>query len=89
VHNTKEGHYAIRHGKDVLIDAPNGYVSGRNKPWEEQFGYPKEAKTSAQLFDLEKDIAQKQDLSEEQPDKVKRLQALLGKIREEGYPRGK
>ncbi|MFT4638852.1 MAG: hypothetical protein ACI8T1_002175 [Verrucomicrobiales bacterium] len=55
---------------------------------EEQMGYPKETETSAQLFDLEKDIAQKQDLSEEQPDKVKSLQALLGKIRKVGYPRG-
>lgn len=86
VHNTRADHYAIRHGRYVLIDAAHGYISGRNKAWEQRFDYPPPAEGPVQLFDLVADPGQKHDLSSQQPDRVQALQQLLREIRSSGYP---
>lgn len=86
VHNTKADHYALRDGEHLLIDAPHGYLSGRDKDWEARFGYPAPKEEKVQLFDLSKDLAQKHNLATEQPERVKAMQALLSTIRTQGYP---
>lgn len=87
VHNTRKDHYAIRHHSLVLVDAPNGYVSGRNARWETRFDYPKSSEDSVQLFDLSIDPGQKNNLANEHPDRVAALQKLLRSIRRSGYSR--
>jgi arylsulfatase A-like enzyme len=85
VHNTYPNGYAIRHGKWTLIDAKTGYISGVDKEWEKRHGYKPDDKVPVELYDMEKDIGQKNNLAEEHPEIVKELQNLLKKIREQGH----
>jgi arylsulfatase A len=85
VHNTNLNSYAIRHGKWTLIDAKTGYVSGVDKEWEKRHGYKPDDKSPVELYDMEKDIGQKNNLAEVHPEIVKELQNLLKKIREQGH----
>ncbi len=85
VHNTNKEHYAIRHGDWVLIDAPSGYISGRNQGWEERHGYPPDDKSPVELYNLTTDLAQKHNVAAAHPERVAELKTLLTKIREQGH----
>ena len=85
VHNTNPNSYAMRHGDWILVDARSGYVSRRDKGWEKKHAYPEEERKEAKLFNFKNDPGQRKDLAAEHPEKVKELQALLKKIREQGY----
>ena len=85
IHNTSSGRYAIRDGDWVLVDTKSGYVSRRDKNWEKKHGYPEKENAEAKLFNLKEDIGQRNDLAARHPDKVKKMQALLKKIREQGH----
>ncbi len=85
VHNTFAGQYAIRHGQWLLINAKDGYGSGRNQQWEEKRGYPPDDEAPVELYNLADDIGQKTNLAAKYPAKVKELQALLKRIREQGF----
>ena len=85
IHNTRANQYAIREGDWLLIDAPNGYVSGRNKAWESKREYPADDGGPVELYNLESDPGQKKNLASQHPDKVKDMQELLKKIREQGH----
>ncbi|MBP83961.1 MAG: arylsulfatase [Verrucomicrobiales bacterium] len=85
IHNTFEGQYGIRHGDWVLIDAKDGYRSGRFKDWEEKHGYPEDNNQPAELFNLVEDIGQRNNLAAEHPERVTEMQNLLKQIREQGY----
>jgi arylsulfatase A len=85
IHNTKTDHYAIRHGDWLLVDAKNGYVSGRFPEWEARFGYTDDDDVAGQLFNLKTDLAQKQNLIDQHPEKAEELRALLQEIRTQGH----
>jgi len=85
IHNTNAKGYAIREGDWLLVDARTGYVSGRNKTWEEKRGYSDDDKAPAELYNLREDIGQKNNLAAKHPERVAALQALLKKIREQGH----
>lgn len=85
VHNTYDGQYGIRNGDWVLIDAKDGYRSGRNKAWEAERGYSKDDDQPFELYNLKDDLAQKNNVAAQHPEKVTQLQALLKKIREQGF----
>ncbi|QDT12552.1 sulfatase family protein [Planctomycetes bacterium K23_9] len=85
VHNTKQNSYAFRDGKWLLIDAPNGYVSARNKTWESKHSYPNDDDGPAELYDLSNDIGQRNNVASQHPEQVARMQGLLAKIRKQGY----
>ena len=85
IHNTNKNAYAIRDGDWVLVDAKSGYHSPRKKDWEKKHDYPSEERKTPKLFNLKEDIGQRNDLAPNMPDKVKELQSLLKKIREQGY----
>ncbi len=85
VHNTHAGVYGFRYQDWVLINGPNGYHSGRNGPWEEKRGYPKDDKESTELYNLKDDPGQKRNRSAEMPEKVTEMKALLKKIQEQGH----
>ena len=85
IHNTSNKQYGIRHGDWVLIDAKDGYVSGRFEAWEEKHGYPDDDDQPAELFNLVEDIGQRNNLAADHPERVAELQKLLKQIREQGH----
>ncbi|MEM0898007.1 MAG: arylsulfatase [Verrucomicrobiota bacterium] len=85
IHNTKVDNYAIRQGPWLLIDTANGYESGRNKEWENRRNYPADNDASFELFHLGNDPGQRNDVAADHPDRVESMQALLKKIREQGF----
>jgi arylsulfatase A len=86
VHNTKKDHYAVREGNWVLVNAKTGAVS-KVPPWfDKENNYPPNAGDVA-LYDLAKDLAQRDNLAAQHPEKVAQLQALLAKTRAAGEVR--
>ncbi|MEM1082839.1 MAG: arylsulfatase [Verrucomicrobiota bacterium] len=81
VHNTYKGGYALRHGEWVLIDAKSGAVRPTPKPWLAKHDTPPETGPLA-LYDLEKDLGQRQNLAETHPEKVAELKRRLKDILE-------
>ena len=85
VHNTKPDHYAIRSGDWLLVDAENGYLSGRKKGWEAKHGYPADDGAPAELYNLRADPGQRENLANDHPEKIAELQTLLNEIRARGH----
>ena len=85
VHNTRQNSFAIREGEWILVASKNGYMSGRNKQWEEKRNYPPDDDGDFELYHFAKDPGQKHNLASQHPDKVKQMQALLTRIRKQGY----
>ncbi len=85
VHNTTANRYAIRHGDWVLIDAKNGYLSGRNKAWEAKHGYPADDGSAAELYNLKSDPGQRKNLASDHPERISELRALLNQLRKQGH----
>ena len=85
IHNTKQGSYAIRDGKWLLVDAENGYVSGRNKAWESKHGYPSDDDGLVELYDLSRDLGQRQNVASKHAEQVAKMQGNLAKIRKQGF----
>ncbi len=86
VHNTNPKGYALRHGDWVLIDARTGAVSQVPKWFDEANGYTSHS-LPGELYHLKDDLAQRQNLYAENPEKVAELKALLGKIQAQGQVR--
>jgi arylsulfatase A len=86
VHNTNANHYAVRHDNWLFVAAKSGAVT-RVPPWfDTENGY-KPNDQAGELYDLSKDIAQKNNLYAAQPAKVKELEALLASVRAKGQVR--
>ncbi len=86
VHNTNANGYALRHGDWVLIAAKTGAVSKVPEWFDEAYGYTKNDQ-AGELYNLRNDLAQKQNLYAEEPDKVKELTEKLNQIREKSQVR--
>lgn len=85
IHNTRANSYAIRHGDWLLVDAKHGYMSGRNAKWETKHKYPADDDAPEELYHLGQDIGQRHNVAAKNPERVRELQALLKKIREQGH----
>ena len=83
VQNTFKDRYAIRKGDWVLIDSESGMHTAVPDWFNEQFGYT-ENKFPGELYNLKDDIAQKNNLYGEHPEKVVELKALLEKYKSDG-----
>lgn len=81
VHNTNPDSFAIRQGNWVLIDARTGGVSPVPDWFDTANGYETNTQPG-ELYNLKTDLAQKQNLYSEHPEKVAELQLLLAKVRE-------
>ena len=81
VHNTVKNQYAIRHQNWLLIATKNGYVSKVAKQWEQKRTYPADDEGKYELYDLTNDLAQKQNLATQYPEKVQMLVNSLKEIR--------
>ncbi len=82
VHNTNPDSYAIRQGNWVLIDAKTGGVSAVPDWFDTANGYETNTQPG-ELYNLTMDLAQKQNLYSEHPEKVAELKRLLAKVREQ------
>ena len=85
VHNTNKNGYAIRDGRWLLVDAPTGYVSKVSKEWEQRHGYRPDNDFAVELYDMEKDPGQRDNVAAAHPEILKQLQLLLAKIRDVGH----
>jgi arylsulfatase A-like enzyme len=86
VHHSARGKFAIRKGDWVLIDAPSGDDNrGNGEPdWlKKERGYTQHT-MPGELFHLRKDLAQRTNRYEENPELVTELKALLQKYKSEG-----
>ncbi len=76
IHNTNANGYAVRQGDWLLIAAKTGAVS-KAPPWfDKANGYVANTQPG-ELYNLRDDLAQKNNLYAEQPERVKALQAIL------------
>ncbi|MCM2373038.1 arylsulfatase [Rhodopirellula sp. ICT_H3.1] len=85
VHNTRQGEYAIRDGKWLLVDAKDGYVSARNKAWESKHEYSADDKQAVELYDLSADIGQRENVAAMHPERIDKMKAMLKRIQTSGY----
>lgn len=81
VHNTNANGYALRHGDWVLVAAKTGAVSKVPEWFDEANGYTKNVH-EGELYNLRNDLAQKNNLYAQEPDKVSELREKLKQIRE-------
>lgn len=86
VHNTNANGYALRHGDWVLIAAKTGAVSNV-PPWFDRANGYVENTHPGELYNLRDDLAQKNNLYAQQPDKVRALSELLKQVRAQGQVR--
>jgi arylsulfatase A-like enzyme len=86
VHNTFQDAYAIRHEHWVLIARPTG-AHTRVPEWVAQArGYSKN-QYAGELFDLSRDLGQKNNLYGAEPGRVAELSRLLAEVRRQGQVR--
>jgi arylsulfatase A len=92
VHHAASGKFAIRKADWVLLDSPTGDDNGgpqrRGEPqwFKDQRGYQSHDQPG-ELYNLAKDIAQRDNLYSQNPDKVRELKELLAKYQREGRSR--
>lgn len=82
VHHSSSGRFAIRKGDWVLIEGGSGDDNGRNGAPEyyAELGYPEEAKPSGELYNIRKDLSQRNSLYVENPQIVAELTQILDRI---------
>lgn len=88
VHNTFKGTFALRHGDWLYINNKTGNHTKPNlNNWEQANGYLQDNPYGVMLFNLKDDIAQRNNLAGEHPDKVKQMDAMLTRIQRDGRTR--
>ena len=85
IHNTNKNRYAIRHNNWLLVKGKNGYHSRGFEQWEEVHGYPADDQSPFELYDLNKDIGQKNNVANQFSDVVEELDRKLEAIKSQGY----
>jgi len=85
VHNTFRTSFAVRQGDWLLIKGKNAHHTKVDKSWYEKRNFSKEDQISGGvlLYNLKDDIAQKNNLAPNHPEKVKELTKLLKSIQDE------
>lgn len=89
IHNTFDKAWAIRDGDWLLVDAKSGAHSRNGiTQWEQRRGYEND-NLDVELYNLSDDIGQRNNLAVKHAGKVKAMQALMIKIRDDGRTRPK
>lgn len=84
VHNTFADTWGLRQGDWLYINQPDGEHSKMPNEHKAAHGFP-DFETPVVLFNLAKDPGQRTNLSEEYPDRVKAMAALLKTYQDQGY----
>ena len=86
VHNTNPGQYAIRHGDWLLVDGKTGTMGEPpEKAWLEKHDVPPDDGQPVELYDLRRDVGQRENVAAAHPDTVAELQSLLKSVRSRGH----
>ncbi len=83
VHHSCSGRFAIRKGHWVFIDAPTGDDNKEPKWLKEERGYTPDT-CPGELFDLNRDLAERTNEYAEHPEIVSELKGLLEKYKQAG-----
>jgi arylsulfatase A len=86
VHNTQANGYALRQDQWVLVATKTGGIS-RIPPWFDPENNYKPHDQPGELYDLSKDLAQRNNLYAQMPEKVVEMQETLKAIRARGQVR--
>lgn len=86
IHNTPADRYAIRDGDWLMIDNTSGAVSKVPDWFDETFNYPK-SQHPGELYNLSEDLAQRNNLWGEHPDRIIEMREKLNHIRKAGQVR--
>jgi len=86
VHNTNAGNYALRHEQWLLVAARTGGITKVPAWFDAANGYAAHAEPG-ELFDLSRDLAQRENLHAKRLEKVAELTALLAQARVHGQVR--
>jgi arylsulfatase A len=86
VHNTQPDGYALRQDQWVLVAAKTGAVT-RVPPWFDQENRYASHNQPGELYDLSQDLAQRNNLYAQEPQRVAEMQATLKAIRAKGQVR--
>ncbi len=78
------GKLAVREGKWKFIDGQGSFGYAHNRAREKK---PAPGAPKGQLYDMEKDIGERNNLYDRRPEIVERLRGLLRKIKDEGRSR--
>ncbi len=84
VHNTNANTFALRQGPWLYLNSPTGGVSKMPESFRQLRGY-EDFDTDVLLFDLSQDPGQRVNLSAAHPERVKAMDALLQRYRDQGY----
>lgn len=84
VHHSINDEYALRQGDWVFLESPRG-AHGNGEPpwWRERFQVPNQV-LPAGLYNLKEDPRQLRNLLEQQPDRARRMRALLERYKNDG-----
>ena len=85
VHNTFDGKYAVRAGDWVLINHHTGETHKAPAAWMKKHGYPENDKLPHELYNLAEDLGQRNNLANQNPERVEKMKAMLKKIQDDGY----
>lgn len=85
IHNTYDKKYAIRDGDWLLVDTDSGYAKRFSKDWEKKNGYDVDEKKGPKLYNMKKDLSQKNNLIAQHPEKAESLRALMKQVIDQGY----
>ncbi len=86
VHSTNPNGYAVRHDQWLLVATKTGAVT-RVPPWFDPANNYAAHDQPGELYDLAKDLAQRENLYGKMPEKVSELQTLLAQVRAKGQVR--
>ena len=86
VHSTNANGYALRHDQWLLVATKTGAISKVPAGFDAAHDYTAHDQLG-ELFDLSRDLAQRDNLYARQPEKVAELRALLEQVRAKGQVR--
>lgn len=85
VHNTYAKSYALRDRDWLLIDEKSGYARPAPAEWNAKHRQPPAAASIGELYNLNDDPGQRNNLAADSPATVTRMRALLQNIRDRGH----
>jgi arylsulfatase A len=80
----KQTGFGLRLGDWVLINEKTGYARKPPQNWEERYGIPADDESPVELYNLKNDIMQKNNLADQFPEQVSRMQQILADIHAAG-----
>ncbi len=85
VHNTFPQSWALRDGDWTLVMGKDGYHSARRPAWEKKRNYPADDNYPVELYHMASDLAQRNNVAAEHPERIAAMQKKLQQFRRRGH----